>query len=413
MKAARFFRFLILFFSMPAMFLFAQQTGGTIDELSAAIAQNPENASLYFERAMAYKKFGDTVKALDDYKTVIKLDSGIPAPYYNIGNIYLTGGKFNDAIQYYKTAVKLNPKFAYAYNNMGNASVKLGLTNDGMQYYNKAIGADKNFALPYFNRGLIYFGWKKYDPALADFYHATDLYPNYTNAFTYIIKTYVEMFKLETVEESMKTNAVSESTDIAPGNISQITNNGTTEPVTVAPAGKTNAASIPFEAKEYVKIGKVLMTAEQYRLAIDHYTRAIQIAPDYLEAYQERAKAYSAMEENSLALDDYKKVLDLIEKEKTLAVTEAPLPATNLTVPVKVTNAAVKPTNSAVQVVNGAETAQVHYDMATIYVKQKKESEAIGEYSAALDLNPDMADAYFMRGVLLEQKCDFTNAIKD
>jgi tetratricopeptide (TPR) repeat protein len=62
-------------------------------------------------------------------------------------------------------------------------------------------------------------------------------------------------------------------------------------------------------AKQYFKAGESFVEAGNQKDAIAQFTKAIELNPDYLQAYISRAEAYKAINELQKAADDYKRAL--------------------------------------------------------------------------------------------------------
>ena len=58
-------------------------------------------------------------------------------------------------------------------------------------------------------------------------------------------------------------------------------------------------------AEEYFNKAEDYVENEQYQLAIDNYTSAIKINPDYAKAYNNRGSAYANLENYKAAIADY------------------------------------------------------------------------------------------------------------
>jgi tetratricopeptide (TPR) repeat protein len=75
---------------------------------------------------------------------------------------------------------------------------------------------------------------------------------------------------------------------------------------------QTVSSSTPsFDAEFYLKRGEDLSGLRQYSRAIDDYTTAIKLKPDYAEAYNDRAFAYYLNREFERAIADYTRAIEL------------------------------------------------------------------------------------------------------
>ena len=100
---------------------------------------------------------------------------------------------------------------------------------------------------------------------------------------------------------------------------------------------------------------------EQYQLAIDNYTSALKIDPDYADAYNNRGNVYENLEYYNEAIADY---------------------------------------NSALKI--NPDYADAYYNRGIAYDDLENYTAAIADYTSALRINPDDADAYSNRGIAKE-----------
>ena len=69
-----------------------------------------------------------------------------------------------------------------------------------------------------------------------------------------------------------------------------------------------------FEHKSpeyYFVAGEKLYQAKEYRKAIGYYTRAIELKPDYIEAYLKRGLSKVEIDSNQSAILDFTKLIEL------------------------------------------------------------------------------------------------------
>lgn len=172
----------------------------SIDEFSSKIAVHPEDAGLYFGKAMDFTLVQDFSEAIKDYTRAIEQDPSFAMAYfnravvrykqmeYNMSNQSVEpdgvstmsldlfvgkklSGQQNSAVagalkdnkktydyemivRDYDMVIKLNPDFIYAYFNRGNLRCALRDYRAAISDYSEAIKRDSEFAEAYFNRGL-------------------------------------------------------------------------------------------------------------------------------------------------------------------------------------------------------------------------------------------------------------------
>ena len=123
---------------------------------SGAITLDPEFASLYNNRGLAYRNLGEFEKAITDHSKAIELSPENAAPYNSRGAAYQDLGKFEKAITDYSKAIELDPEHEHAYNNRGLAYTNLGEFEKAITDYSKAIKLDPEHATAYNSRGAAY-----------------------------------------------------------------------------------------------------------------------------------------------------------------------------------------------------------------------------------------------------------------
>jgi tetratricopeptide (TPR) repeat protein len=71
-------------------------------------------------------------------------------------------------------------------------------------------------------------------------------------------------------------------------------------------------------ARQYFKTGLTFSEAGNYKDAVDQFTRSLEIDPEYLSSYLERARAYEAMNDLQKAADDLQRALSFEQKKESL-----------------------------------------------------------------------------------------------
>ena len=137
----------------------------------------------------------------------------------------------------------------------------------------------------------------------------------------------------------------------------------------------TQRHNAPYDmpsAEEYLRRGAEALQRGQDLEAIAYCTKAIDLRPDFTNAYGVRGMAFLAQDELDHSLKDFTKAIEL-----------------------------------------EPDSAGAHYGRGTTYVRQGKTDLAIQDLIKTLELDPDSADAYYERGVAYSEQNDFTSAIED
>jgi len=106
--------------------------------------------------------------------------------------------------------------------------------------------------------------------------------------------------------------------------------------------------------------------------AIEYYTKAIELNPDYAKAYNNRGVAYDVLKEYEKAISDYNKAIEL-----------------------------------------NPEDAKAYYNIGLAYSNLKDYEKAISDYNKAIELNPEDAKAYYNIGLAYSNLKDYEKAISD
>ncbi len=118
--------------------------------------------------------------------------------------------------------------------------------------------------------------------------------------------------------------------------------------------------------------GQAYMAAEEYDKAIKEYDEAIQLKPDFAEAFYERGRSYDSKKDRNHAISDY---------------------------------------DQAIKLKN--DYAEAYLKRGDVYYAQSSPDRALSDYNQVISLQPDNADGYYSRGVVYVDQSNFSSAIAD
>lgn len=145
-----------------------------VNWFSAKIQREPQNAQLYFCRAMAYSQLGNNEAVLADLEQVITLNPNWAEAVNNRGATYMALGKFDNAFDDFDRAISLNPQYADAYANRGIISRRRGEAELALADFNRALQLNPRSSVAYLNRGKIYFDRGQFQQAIDNFKNVKD-----------------------------------------------------------------------------------------------------------------------------------------------------------------------------------------------------------------------------------------------
>lgn len=180
----------------------------------------------------------------------------------------------------------------------------------------------------------------------------------------------------------------------------------------------------------HLNLGNIEFERGHYSNAIPHYTNAINISTNFKRAYLARGLSYYYKTNFERAIEDFSKVLD-IDKENTLVMEKRAQSYLNINEPYKAKKdyswlMEREPQNSSLYNKRGiaymdmnnntmaladfnkalaldSTYAVAHFNKALLYEKNEEIEKALLHYTKAVDLAPDMYQAYNARGVLRGQ----------
>ena len=160
-----------------------QEYEKSIEHFTQAIQLNPNHASTYYNRGLAYYKTGETDDAIKGFSKAIDLNPNYAEAYNNRGIAYYKKGEFECAIADLDKAIDLNPNYSDAYNNRGFVYGRSGDYERAIVDCNRAIELDPHNPTIYGTRGFVYTQRGDYENAIEDYTKAIEMNPNGADAY--------------------------------------------------------------------------------------------------------------------------------------------------------------------------------------------------------------------------------------
>ncbi len=160
----------------------------------------------------------------------------------------------------------------------------------------------------------------------------------------------------------------------------------------------------------YQKSGDEIKNPEEkdksYQQAIEHFTNAIQLMPEFAEAYIDLGFAYFSKGDLDIAIDNYDKAIEL---DSQLA--RAYNHRGNAYQERNETDRAIKDHNLAIEL--DPNDAIFYNNRGIAYGERREPNLAIKDFDKAIDLKPDYELAYNNRGAVYRSKGEYDKAIED
>jgi len=113
---------------------------------------NADYPYIYFQRALTYLKLADTTASMNDYNRVISLDSNNALTYYNRALLKAMRKNYKGALDDYDKVIQINPRNVYAYYNRGVIALQTGRPREAVNDYSRALEIFPDFIGAYINR---------------------------------------------------------------------------------------------------------------------------------------------------------------------------------------------------------------------------------------------------------------------
>lgn len=226
-------------------------------------------ASAYGIRANLFAFAGDTVRALSDYETAVKLYPDNIDVLESYGQLLYELDRYDESQQIYQRLAYVNPGGILGYMGLGRNAFDCGNYDEAIKQFEAVIRQHDDYSPSFACRGECYFKQGKYLEAIDDFIKALTI-DNSAKAFFYLFEFPAEQTKLVTTK--LKGMAVKD----------------------------------PYDASWWFYIGQVYKVNKLYAEAIDAFKKANDI-----DAYSGFAKHLAECYYN---LGDYGRALTAINE---------------------------------------------------------------------------------------------------
>ena len=165
-------------------------------------------------------------------------------------------------------------------------------------------------------------------------------------------------------------------------------------------------ANSQLSAKDFLKRGLDKQNKEDYQGAIEDFTKAIELQPDYFQAYYERGLVHSDQLDERAAIEDFTQAIEL-QPDYFPAYYNRGIVHRNQ----GDNKAAIEDFNQAIEL--QPDYFPAYYNRGIAYRNRGDNQRAIEDFTQAIELQPDYAIAYFNRGFVRSKQGDNQGAIED
>lgn len=282
----------------------------TLLKLNSAIARNPKEPEVYYNRALYWQEQDDIKQALADLKSALLLDTLNGNYFYTLGELYFKMGALVEADDAMGVAYKRNPQLVKAYIKRGEFAFYQKYYDQAMQYINAGLKIDVNNADGYFWKGMVYLEQKNEAKALSNFLTATEQNPDHHEAYMQIGLIYLAKSDKKAWEyftNALRTDPKSKEALYARGMYLQ--GQGFADS-----ARKDYRALLNIDsnyATALFNMGYLDMLEEKFQPAILWFTKAVEANPQYYNALYNRGLCYELSGDKQAAARDFRRALTI------------------------------------------------------------------------------------------------------
>ncbi len=283
-----------------------------LKEVSDKIAQDPNNAALYFERGNKLHKLQEDSLAINDYKKAVSLDSTKAEYYSAIGQVLFEHKDISGSVTYLEKALKLNPEDKVAQLKLAKMFVYIKEYSKAFNAINTVLRQDVFAAEGYFLKGMIYKDLKDTSRAISSFRTAVQVDAQYADAFVQLGQIFSA--KGDPVALSYYNNAFkSDTTDVFPLFARGVYYQDRKEYELAKEEYRNAILHNRLYLDAYFNMGYVYMQQDSFEKALRQYELITQLDQTNPEGYFNKGLAYEKLGKKEDAIREYQQTLVFAE----------------------------------------------------------------------------------------------------
>ena len=150
--------------------------------------------------AMAQLNLGETDKAIDAYKTSIRLNPDLAEPHVDLAKLYFTEGRYKEAELEYADAVRIEPSSANHY-SLGQAYLFQDRYAEAEAEFQEVRRVEPESPYSAYGLGLAYSRQGQYEKAIDLFEEATELDRDFHDAYAEMGYAYADLGRMDDAEK--------------------------------------------------------------------------------------------------------------------------------------------------------------------------------------------------------------------
>lgn len=277
-------------------------------KINKKIEATPNNAQLYFERALQYRELEQDSLALRDLDKALTLDTTQAIYYSTVGDLLFDRKDISGSIKWFQKAISINPNDEIAHLKVAQI---LFYTED----YPKAF-AQINFVLKqnvhnaeaYFLKGLCYREMGELDKAVSNFQTAVQKEPKYYDGFMQLGLLYTERkdpLALQYFDNAIRVDSLNTEAHYAKAMFFQ----SQSKFEEAKAVFKDALLMMPDYAEAHYNMGFMLLKQDSIAKALREFERVLTTQPDNAKAYFNKGLCNEELGNFKEAKEDYEQAL--------------------------------------------------------------------------------------------------------
>lgn len=276
-----------------------------------ALLKEPDNDSLYRERAKLYIRFQIFDEAIGDANRAIKIDSVNAKNYLALADAYFASNKTRQAKETLEKTVKRFPKDTEALLKLGELFFLVRQYENAITQINTALKIDENLAHAYFLKGSVFKEMGDTTKAISSMQTAIEQDNKYYDAFVSIGVLYASRknpLAFEYYENALRLRPNDETVLYNKAKLYQDLNK-----IQEAEAIYEKLLSVnKNNDKVLYNLGAISLDKKKdANKAVDYFSKAIAANPKYTEAYYARGISFETLKDLNNAKADYNMCLQI------------------------------------------------------------------------------------------------------
>jgi tetratricopeptide (TPR) repeat protein len=281
------------------------------EELTLEIRKSPKNAELYYQRSQAYVDDQMFLLALEDINRALKIDS-VSSKFHSFkGEIHYFNAKPDKARDSFERAISLDPKNTDALLKLAEIQLLLRNYQDCFNRVNEALRINQQLYKGYFLKGYAYLELGDTSLAVSSIQTAVEINPRFYDG-------YMTLGDIHAMKGSnLAIEYYNSALESRPGDQEAMYNLG----LYLQNSKRLEDAVIVYDrmievdensVRAWYNRGYILLELQQKPAeAIPFFERAIEIAPQYIDAVYNLGLCYEDIGEIAEARKHYTKALEM------------------------------------------------------------------------------------------------------